>query len=51
MHNGIEAGALGYCGADVLTMLLENMGVHEPQEERVFGGVLNYLRDPLKMDW
>jgi FkbM family methyltransferase len=40
MHNGIEVSALGYYGAGVLNMLIENRGVHEPEEERAFGEVL-----------
>jgi hypothetical protein len=45
MHNGIEVGALGYYGAGVLNMLMENHGVHEPQEERAFGEVLKYIEE------
>jgi len=40
MHNGIKVVGLGYYGAGILNMLLENRGVHEPQEERAFGAVL-----------
>ena len=43
MHNGIRVSALGYYGAGVLNMLVENRGVHEPQEERAFGDVLRCL--------
>jgi FkbM family methyltransferase len=43
MHNGIEVGALGYYGAGNLNMLMENKGVHEPQEERAFGDVLRHI--------
>ena len=43
MHNGIRVGGLGYCGAGVLNMLVENRGVHEPQEERAFGDVLKHV--------
>jgi hypothetical protein len=43
MHNGIEVSALGYYGAGVLNMLMENKGVHEPQEERAFADVLRYI--------
>ena len=43
MHNGIEVSALGYYGSGVLNMLIENKGVHEPQEERAFGDVLKYV--------
>lgn len=43
MHNGIQVSALGYYGAGVLNMLVENRGVHEPQEERAFAEVLRHL--------
>ncbi|MBP87865.1 MAG: hypothetical protein CMJ64_14270 [Planctomycetaceae bacterium] len=43
MHNGIRVGGLGYCGAGVLNMLVDNRGVHEPQEERAFGDVLKHV--------
>jgi hypothetical protein len=43
MHNGIEVSALGYYGPGVLNMLIENRGVHEPQEERVFAEILRYV--------
>jgi hypothetical protein len=43
MHNGIEVAALGYYGAGVLNMLIENRGVHEPQEERAFADVLKHI--------
>lgn len=43
MHNGIRVGGLSYCGAGVLNMLIENRGVHEPQEERAFGDVLKHV--------
>lgn len=43
LHNGVRVSALGYHGAGILNMLLENGGVHEPQEERAFGEVLAWL--------
>ena len=43
MHNGIEVGALGYYGSGILNMLIENKGVHEPQEERAFAEILRCL--------
>ena len=43
MHNGIKVNALGYYGAGIMNMLIENKGVHEPQEERAFGEVLQHL--------
>jgi hypothetical protein len=49
MHNAIELGALGYYGAGPLNLLVENRGVHEPQEERVFAEVLRCLPDDCTM--
>jgi hypothetical protein len=43
MHNGIKVGGMGYYGAGILNMLIENRGVHEPQEERAFAAVLRHL--------
>lgn len=43
LHNGLRVSALGYCGVGILNMLIENKGVHEPQEERAFGEVLAWL--------
>lgn len=43
MHNGLLVGALGYYGGGILNMLVENRGVHEPQEERAFAEVLRHL--------
>jgi len=43
MHNGLLVGALGYYGTGILNMLVENRGVHEPQEERAFAKVLDHL--------
>ena len=43
MHNGIEIDPLSYYGAPILKMLMENGGVHEPQEEKVFAKVLESL--------
>jgi hypothetical protein len=44
MHNGIRVGGLSYYGAGILNMLIENRGVHEPQEERAFDAILPHLR-------
>jgi hypothetical protein len=44
MHNGILVSALGYYGSGYLNMLVENKGVHEPQEERVFGLIVRLLK-------
>jgi Methyltransferase FkbM domain len=43
-HSGIRVGGLGYYGAGTLNMLIENRGVHEPQEERAFGAVLPHVK-------
>ncbi len=43
MHNGIRVSALGYYGEGILNMLVENCGVHEPQEERAFGEILRHV--------
>lgn len=43
MHNGIQVSALGYYREGILNMLVENKGVHEPQEERAFAQVLPCL--------
>ena len=44
MHNGIQVSALGYYGKGILNMLVRNLGVHEPEEERVFQEVLKYVQ-------
>jgi hypothetical protein len=43
MHNGIRIKALSYHGVGMLNMLVENKGVHEPQEERAFAEILPLL--------
>jgi hypothetical protein len=43
MHNGIRIKALSYYGGQMMNMLVENKGVHEPQEERAFAAVLPHL--------
>lgn len=43
MHNGIKIDPLSYYGTPILKMLMENGGVHEPQEEKVFDKVLHSL--------
>jgi len=43
MHNGVKVHAGGYYGAGILNMLMENGGVHEPQEERIFEEVVRTL--------
>ena len=43
MHNGIRIKALSYYGGRIMNMLVENKGVHEPQEERAFAEVIPLL--------
>ncbi len=43
MHNGIRLHGLSYYGEGNRAMLVENKGVHEPQEERAFMEVLKHL--------
>lgn len=45
MHNGIKVGALSYYGAGIMNLLIQNKGVHEPQEELAFGNVLPYIAE------
>jgi len=49
MHNGVRVCANGYYGAGMLNMLIENKGVHEPQEERAFEEVVRLLPDQCVM--
>jgi len=44
MHNGVRVCANGYYGSGILNMLIENKGVHEPQEERAFEEIIEHLR-------
>lgn len=43
MHNGVKVYATSYYGSGNLNMLIENRGVHEPQEERAFEAILGCL--------
>jgi hypothetical protein len=43
MHNGLKVKKDGYYGRGITKMLVKSLGVHEPQEERVFQEVLNLL--------
>lgn len=43
MHNGLRVKTGSYYGPEYTDLLAKNMGVHEPQEERVFGLVLPSL--------
>ena len=36
MHNGLKVDPLSYYNYPMLKMLMENKGVHEPEEERIF---------------
>jgi hypothetical protein len=49
MHNGVKIFANSYYGSGMLNMLMENKGVHEPQEERVFEEVINFLPEECTM--
>jgi hypothetical protein len=51
MHNGIRIKALSYYGGQMMNMLIENKGVHEPQEERAFADVLPHLpENPVSLE-
>ncbi|MFT5396403.1 MAG: hypothetical protein ACI85N_001602 [Gammaproteobacteria bacterium] len=43
MHNGIRVNVGSYYGPEKTTLLLENKGVHEPQEEYLFQLVLDFI--------
>jgi hypothetical protein len=43
MHNGIQIFLGSYYGPEIAQLLLRNKGVHEPQEEYVFGEVLKHI--------
>lgn len=43
MHNGVRVCANGYYGSGNLNLLIENRGVHEPQEEYVFEEIVRLL--------
>lgn len=45
MHNGLKIDPLSYYNLPVLKILLENKGVHEPQEEKIFQAVLQSLTE------
>jgi hypothetical protein len=51
MHNGVKVCAAGYYGSGILNMLIENRGVHEPQEESIFEAVIRGLpQDPIMLE-
>ncbi|MEL6863363.1 MAG: FkbM family methyltransferase [Bacteroidota bacterium] len=43
MHNGIKIDPLSYYSFPLLKMLIDNKGVHEPQEEKIFQEVCQSL--------
>ncbi|HEV3326459.1 MAG TPA: FkbM family methyltransferase [Puia sp.] len=43
MHNGLKIHLASYYGPELARMLLLSKGVHEPQEERVFGEAIKTL--------
>ena len=43
MHNGLKIQPISYYGVSILKMLIDNKGVHEPQEERIFQEVLKTI--------
>ncbi|MFY0591786.1 FkbM family methyltransferase [Roseivirga sp.] len=43
MHNGLKIDPMSYYGFGLMKMLVENKGVHEPQEELIFHEVLKQL--------
>ncbi|MBL4708662.1 MAG: FkbM family methyltransferase [Flavobacteriales bacterium] len=47
MHNDIKVDPLSYYSFPLLKMLIDNKGVHEPEEEKIFQEVLKSL-DPNK---
>jgi len=44
MHNGLRVKWDGYYGAKGNPLLTENLGLHEPQEEYLFGEIVRKLR-------
>lgn len=49
LHNGIQIDPLSYYSFPMMKMLLDNKGVHEPQEERIFQEVLKDLDGSKKL--
>jgi hypothetical protein len=49
MHNGLKVDPFSYYGEGPLHIIVENEGVHEPQEERVFASVLKNLPEGATM--
>ena len=44
MHNGLKIHLGSYYGPEYSKMLILSKGIHEPQEERIFGEVLKHMR-------
>lgn len=49
MHNDIRIDPLSYYNYPLLKMLIDNKGVHEPQEEKIFQEVLKSLNKEKQM--
>jgi hypothetical protein len=49
MHNGVKVCANGYYGSGMLNLLIENKGVHEPQEELIFETIIRSLPEHCTM--
>jgi len=45
MHNGMWVNLGSYYGPEISKLLVENKGVHEPQEEYVFQFVLDFIEE------
>jgi hypothetical protein len=44
MHNGIRVYSSGYYGKGMGNLIKKNKGVHEPEEEKIFGEVLKEIK-------
>jgi len=44
MHNGLQIDPLSYYNFPLLKMLIDNKGVHEPQEEKIFQEVIQSMK-------
>lgn len=49
MHNGVQVYANSYYGEPMAAMLVQNKGVHEPQEEYAFEEILKKIPDKCTM--
>jgi hypothetical protein len=43
LHNGVKVDIESYYGYSMLRLLMENNGVHEPQEEKAFNEILPFI--------